>query len=76
MLNPGISFANIIPYFNLTQMEVVVFNDYLTMALVPQFDHRSVGTVLDGAKQSWLADLLWTDEGETWRPLPPLNEEL
>lgn len=48
LINPGISLNDwlsthtMLRFFNLTEMEIIVEEDYLMVGLTPQFDHRKV----------------------------------
>lgn len=48
IINPGISLNEWLSthtplqFFNLTEMEIIVEDDYLMVGLTPQFDHRKV----------------------------------
>ena len=73
LINPGISLNEwlsthtMLRFFNLTEMEIIVENDYLMVGLTPQFDHRQVQDTLL-ATNYWLdfapeiADQLLSDD--------------
>ena len=60
LINPGISLNDwlsehtMLRFFNLTEMEIIVEDDYLMVGLTPQFDHRKVQDAL-------LATNYWLD---------------
>ena len=67
-LNNGINLNGLIQktplkFFNFTYMEIDVFDNFLTIGLTPQFDHRNVTAELfDPDAWAELGDMLYPDE--------------
>ena len=62
-VNGFISEKTPLKFFNLTYMEIEVFDHFLTIAMIPQFDHRNVTNELfDPEAWNALGDLLYPED--------------